>query len=163
MFGPNSSCSLQMSGCLYSPHSTGFGSRGVFHVMQAGFGPEVWKEVSDSEKACYWFTPQGVIYRPIVIDGCRCYSALDQILRFFPVISIPVSLPLSHSCGRLQWASRVWFTSIITARKAQGHTATSMKLSLAQQGRCCRAFESSHKLLPSFTSPPRAFVLCCEG
>ncbi|RMC04728.1 hypothetical protein DUI87_17898 [Hirundo rustica rustica] len=35
----------QMSGCLYSPHSTDFGSRGFFHVMQAGFGPEVWKEV----------------------------------------------------------------------------------------------------------------------
>lgn len=33
-----------------------------------------------------------------------------------------------------------------------------------QQERCCRVFESSHKLLPSFTSlPPKALVLCCEG
>lgn len=52
MFGPNPSCFLQMSGCLYSPHSTDLGCSGGVHVTQAGFGPEVWKEFSDSGKSC---------------------------------------------------------------------------------------------------------------
>lgn len=69
---------------------------------------------------------KGLRVSPIVSD--LLYGDHPKgVIPFYSIISITVSLPLSHSCGRLQWASRVWFSSTITLTKAQGHTTTSTK------------------------------------
>lgn len=74
-----------------------------------------------------------------------------RVIPLYSIVSITVSLPLSHSHGRLQWTSRVWKHH----HSSQSSGAHNHFHEAIQQGRCCRAFESSHKLLPSFTSPPQ--------